>query len=128
MANYPSTNARPAWMRLRYIYRMLISPDFSKMCHLLSCYGCSAAILQYIENNAILCNVKTDTHPTYFSEAKVTCACGRVFNVGSTKEKIEVEICSNCHPFYTGDTKLMDSAGRVEKFKARKAAATKKAK
>lgn len=77
---------------------------------------------------AILFPVKTDTHPTYFPEAKVTCACGRAFTLGSTKEKIEVEICSNCHPFYTGDTKLMDSAGRVEKFKARKAAATKKAK
>lgn len=72
--------------------------------------------------------MKTDTHPTYFPEAKVTCACGRAFTLGSTKERIEVEICSNCHPFYTGDTKLMDSAGRVEKFKARKAAATEKAK
>ena len=43
--------------------------------------------------------------------------------MGSTEEKIEVEICSNCHPFYTGNDKLMDTAGRVEKFKARKAAA-----
>lgn len=67
--------------------------------------------------------MKTDTHPTYFPEAKVTCACGASFTVGSTKEKIEVEICSNCHPFYTGNDKLMDTAGRVEKFKARRAAA-----
>lgn len=67
--------------------------------------------------------MKTDTHPTYFPEAKVTCACGNSFSVGSTKEKIEVEICSNCHPFYTGNDKLMDTAGRVEKFKARRAAA-----
>ena len=67
--------------------------------------------------------MKTETHPTYFPEAKVTCACGRTFVVGSTAEKIEVEICSNCHPFYTGNDKLMDTAGRVEKFKARRAAA-----
>jgi large subunit ribosomal protein L31 len=67
--------------------------------------------------------MKTDVHPTYFPEAKVTCACGRGFTVGSTREKIDVEICSNCHPFYTGNDKLMDTAGRVEKFKARRAAA-----
>lgn len=48
--------------------------------------------------------------------------------MGSTKEKISVEICSNCHPFYTGNDKIMDTAGRVEKFKARRAAATKKSK
>ena len=63
--------------------------------------------------------MKTDTHPTYFPEAKVTCACGRTFVVGSTQEKIQVEICSACHPFYTGTEKLMDTAGRVEKFKSR---------
>lgn len=70
--------------------------------------------------------VKTDTHPTYFPQAKVVCACGRSFAVGSTKEKLEVEICSACHPFYTGNEKIMDTAGRVEKFKARRAAAKKK--
>jgi large subunit ribosomal protein L31 len=70
--------------------------------------------------------VKTDTHPTYFPQAKVVCACGRSFTVGSTKEKLEVEICSACHPFYTGNEKIMDTAGRVEKFKARRAAAKKK--
>ncbi|OGC85059.1 50S ribosomal protein L31 [Candidatus Adlerbacteria bacterium RIFCSPHIGHO2_12_FULL_53_18] len=72
--------------------------------------------------------MKTETHPTYFPNAKVTCACGQTFSVGSTKENIEVEICSNCHPFYTGNDKLMDTAGRVEKFKARRAAASTKAK
>lgn len=72
--------------------------------------------------------MKTDTHPTYFPEAKVTCACGRSFTVGSTKEKLEVEICSECHPFYTGNEKILDTAGRLEKFKARRAAATKKSK
>lgn len=70
--------------------------------------------------------MKADTHPTYFKEAKVTCVCGRVFTVGSTKEALAVEICSNCHPFYTGNEKMLDAAGRVEKFKARRAAASKK--
>jgi len=70
--------------------------------------------------------MKAETHPTYFPEAKVVCACGHTFTVGSTKEKLEVEICSNCHPFYTGNEKILDTAGRVEKFKARRAAATKK--
>jgi large subunit ribosomal protein L31 len=70
--------------------------------------------------------MKADTHPTYFPEAKVVCACGRTFTVGSTKEKLEVEICSNCHPFYTGNEKLLDAAGRVEKFKKRAAAKSKK--
>jgi large subunit ribosomal protein L31 len=69
--------------------------------------------------------MKTETHPAYFPEAKVTCACGRAFAVGSTQEKISVEICSACHPFYTGNDKILDTAGRVEKFKTRKAAAKK---
>ena len=63
--------------------------------------------------------MKTETHPTYFGEAKVTCVCGNAFAVGSTQKEIKVEICSQCHPFYTGNDKLMDTAGRVEKFKAR---------
>lgn len=71
-------------------------------------------------------DVKKETHPTYFPEAKVVCACGHSFAVGSTVEKLDIEICSNCHPFYTGNDKLMDTAGRVEKFKARRAAATPK--
>lgn len=58
-------------------------------------------------------------HPKYFEAAKVTCACGNTFTVGSTLEKIDVEICSACHPFYSGQEKVMDTAGRVEKFKAR---------
>lgn len=69
--------------------------------------------------------MKTDTHPVYFPSAKVTCACGNAFIVGSTKEKIQVEICSACHPFYTGTEKILDAAGRVEKFKVRKAKAKK---
>ncbi len=63
--------------------------------------------------------MKKDIHPTYFPNAKVTCACGASFVVGSTKEKIEVEICSACHPLYTGTEKIIDTAGRVERFKVR---------
>ena len=71
-------------------------------------------------------HMKTETHPKYFTDAKATCACGRHFAVGSTNEKLEVEICSSCHPFYSGNEKILDTAGRVEKFKARKAAGVKK--
>ncbi|MBI3589411.1 MAG: 50S ribosomal protein L31 [Candidatus Liptonbacteria bacterium] len=63
---------------------------------------------------------KADIHPQYFPKAHVKCVCGNTFTVGATREKIEVEICSKCHPFYTGEEKLIDTAGRVEKFKARK--------
>ncbi len=70
--------------------------------------------------------MKADIHPTFYPEAIVTCACGAKYTVGSTQEKIEVEICSACHPFYTGQDKVIDSTGRVDRFKKR-AAATKKA-
>lgn len=63
--------------------------------------------------------MKKEIHPKYFPEATVTCACGNVFTIGSTKPKLEVEICSSCHPFFTGNEKVMDIAGRVEKFKTR---------
>lgn len=63
--------------------------------------------------------MKSEIHPKYFGNAKATCACGKSFTVGSTREKIEVEICSACHPFYTGNDKVVDTAGRVERFKAR---------
>lgn len=63
--------------------------------------------------------MKTDIHPTYYPAAKVTCACGNSFTIGSTKERLEVEICSKCHPFYTGGSKIVDTAGRVEKFRQR---------
>ncbi|MCL5011255.1 MAG: 50S ribosomal protein L31 [Patescibacteria group bacterium] len=63
--------------------------------------------------------MKKDIHPKYYSCAKVHCACGNVFEVGSTQEIIETEVCSKCHPFYTGKEKIIDTAGRVEKFKER---------
>ena len=69
--------------------------------------------------------MKTDIHPTYHSDAKATCACGAEVVVGSTKEAIEMEICSQCHPLFTGNEKATDTAGRVEKFKQRAAAAKK---
>ena len=61
--------------------------------------------------------MKKDIHPTYYPEAKATCACGNTFLVGSTKPELNVEICSACHPFYTGKEKLVDTAGRVERFR-----------
>ncbi|MDD5547779.1 MAG: 50S ribosomal protein L31 [Candidatus Pacebacteria bacterium] len=67
--------------------------------------------------------MKPDIHPEYYPKAKVRCACGAVFELGSTKPEIQVEICSKCHPFFTGKEKLIDTAGKVEKFKARRAKA-----
>lgn len=63
--------------------------------------------------------MKADIHPTYHPKAKVTCACGNSFSVGSAKEKLDVSICSACHPFYTGTEKIVDTRGRVDRFKKR---------
>ena len=63
--------------------------------------------------------MKKNIHPEYFENATVKCACGNTFSVGATKEFIEVEICSSCHPFYSGKEKIMDTMGRVEKFRKR---------
>ncbi len=60
--------------------------------------------------------MKPDIHPK-FSETTITCACGAEFTAGSTKESIRVEICSQCHPFFTGKQKLIDTAGRIEQFR-----------
>jgi len=65
--------------------------------------------------------MKKDIHPKYYPKAKVTCACGNSFEVGSTVTELQVEICSACHPFYTGKQKLVDTARRVEKFEERAA-------
>lgn len=77
--------------------------------------------------------MKKSIHPQYQTKAKVTCACGNSFTVGSTVKEIRVEICSMCHPFYTGKQKLVDTARRVEKFQEKlskkdSAAATRKGK
>jgi len=63
--------------------------------------------------------MKKDIHPTYHTDAVIKCACGNVIKTGSTKKEIEMEICSACHPFFTGKEKLIDATGRVEKFRAR---------
>lgn len=65
--------------------------------------------------------MKAEIHPPYFPKAGVKCACGNSFTVGSTKEFIETEICAKCHPFYTKKEKVMDTLGRVQKFKDRAA-------
>ena len=65
--------------------------------------------------------MKKDIHPKYDLKTKATCACGAVFMVGSTMPEISMEICSQCHPFYTGNEKVMDTAGRVDRFKKRQA-------
>ena len=62
--------------------------------------------------------MKKDIHPKY-GKAKVECSCGNKFETASTADSIKVEICSACHPFYTGTQRLIDTAGRVEKFRAR---------
>lgn len=68
--------------------------------------------------------MKQGIHPEYFDKATITCACGNVVEVGSTQAAMKVDICANCHPFYTGKQKLLDKAGRVERFKAQVAKAT----
>lgn len=64
--------------------------------------------------------MKKDIHPKYYPKALIKCSCGNEVITGSTKEKMEVEICSACHPFFTGTKKIIDTAGRVEKFQARR--------
>ncbi len=63
--------------------------------------------------------MKADIHPPYYPAAKVTCACGKSWTTGSVKENLSIVICSNCHPFYTGQDKILDTRGRVDKFKKR---------
>lgn len=68
--------------------------------------------------------MKSAIHPKYYSNCQVTCACGNKFTTGSTLEKIEVEVCSQCHPFFTGQQKFVDTKGRIEKFKEKEAKGT----
>jgi len=63
--------------------------------------------------------MRKEIHPTYYPKAKFTCACGAEYEIGSTVESMKVELCSACHPFYTGKQKIVDTARRVEKFHAR---------
>ena len=63
--------------------------------------------------------MKKDIHPEYFPKAKVVCSCGNTFEIGATVPEMKVEICSNCHPVFTGKMKLVDTAGRLDRFKAK---------
>lgn len=69
--------------------------------------------------------MKANIHPTYFTNAQVICACGNVMTVGSTQQQIHVELCSKCHPFYTGAQKFVDSANRIDKFQKKQDIAAK---
>lgn len=74
-----------------------------------------------------LVSMKNGVHPTWFPDAKVVCACGNTFTTGSTQESIRVEICSNCHPFFTGQQKFIDTLGQVDKFQKKSERAKEKA-
>ena len=63
--------------------------------------------------------MKAKIHPEYHTDAQVTCSCGNTFTTGSTRKTLKVELCSKCHPFFTGEQKIVDTAGRVERFKRR---------
>lgn len=71
--------------------------------------------------------MKASIHPSYYPQAKVSCVCGNKFTVGSTRESLEIEICSRCHPFYSGQKKVIDAAGRVERYRRMAARAVNKA-
>lgn len=69
--------------------------------------------------------MKSNIHPTWYDDAQVTCSCGNTFTTGSTEPKLKVDICSKCHPFFTGEMRFVDEQGRVEKFQAKLANAQK---
>jgi len=60
--------------------------------------------------------MKEKIHPKYFTDASVSCSCGNTFTTGSTRQTLRVELCNKCHPFFTGEQKIIDTAGRVERF------------
>ena len=63
--------------------------------------------------------MKTTIHPNWYPESQVTCLCGNTFVTGSTKENLRVEVCSSCHPFFTGEQRIIDTEGRVERLRRR---------
>jgi len=63
--------------------------------------------------------MKPKIHPKYYPDAKIVCSCGNTIVTGSTKKLLKVEMCSQCHPFFTGEHRMIDTAGRVERFKQR---------
>jgi large subunit ribosomal protein L31 len=70
--------------------------------------------------------MKAKIHPTWYKDAVVTCACGNTFTIGAAVPSLKVEVCSACHPFYTGQMKFLDKAGRVDAFRAKQKSAGKK--
>ena len=63
--------------------------------------------------------MKKEIHPKYFTDAEVTCICGEKYTTGATQKEVKVEICSKCHPFYTGQQRIVDTEGRVERMRRR---------
>ena len=63
--------------------------------------------------------MKSEIHPKFYTDAKVICSCGNIFITGSTKQELRVELCGKCHPFYTGEQRIVDTEGRVERLKRR---------
>lgn len=63
--------------------------------------------------------MKPKIHPKYYDEASVVCACGNAFTVGSTRQSLRVDVCAKCHPFFTGEQRIVDTAGQVERFMKR---------
>lgn len=63
--------------------------------------------------------MKDKIHPKYYADAKVICSCGNTFTTGSTQKELKVELCGKCHPFFTGEQRIVDTGGRVERFKRR---------
>lgn len=63
--------------------------------------------------------MKDKVHPKYFNDAEVICSCGNTFTTGSTRKQLKVELCSKCHPFFTGERRMLDTTGRVERFNRR---------
>jgi len=63
--------------------------------------------------------MKSKIHPKYYHNAEVTCSCGQKFTTGATKQELKVEICSKCHPFFTGEQRIVDTEGRIERLKRR---------
>lgn len=63
--------------------------------------------------------MKENIHPKYYTDAKVVCSCGNTFTIGATQPTLKVEVCSKCHPFFTGEQRIIDTAGQVERFKKR---------
>jgi large subunit ribosomal protein L31 len=99
------------WVSVRTIPCLLLLAVLSNTSRLVRIRGRPASTL--------FRTMKDKIHPKYYTDAQVTCACGNTFVTGSTQKVLKVEVCSNCHPFFTGERRIMDTAGQVERFKRR---------